>query len=113
VGGICKAKPDAIGRWIAAQIGVRLVWHRVRGAELVHAHEPRDETAFRNPDRDLMREVAVDPTLGDFALAHLRSSWGITRSLYERAVVVHCGLSHTGSHSPPSMTLDCGPSRMR
>jgi len=47
--------------------------HRVRGAELPYGHEPRDEIALRNPDRNLVRKVAVDGTLADFVLADFAS----------------------------------------
>jgi hypothetical protein len=40
-------------------------WSQIRGpfhvAELVHRHQPRDETTDWNKDRDLVREVATSP----------------------------------------------------
>jgi hypothetical protein len=32
-------------------------------------HQPRDESAFRDQNRDLVPKVAIDPTLGEFAFA--------------------------------------------
>jgi hypothetical protein len=63
-GSIPTIKPHVVGRWLAAQIRARPVWYRVRGAERVHGHQPRDQTAFRNLDRDLVGKLAVDATLG-------------------------------------------------
>ena len=53
---IGKADAHKICRRLVAQVDARLVRHRVRAAERVHDHKPRDETALRNPDRDLAGE---------------------------------------------------------
>jgi hypothetical protein len=54
---ISKAKADVIGYRLAAQVRARLVRYRARVTELVHRHQPPDEAAFGNEDRDLVRKV--------------------------------------------------------